>query len=127
MKGHFVLLTCGYSNTPGPVRPEHELERLMGGNHYLRSVAIHELEGDDDPRYTHLYMNERTWKEHALDDLLRTVADDVIRDVLFVGVREKCVYHPYDGGGDVVLESQLSRDSMKDKYTSWLSKHPEGL
>jgi hypothetical protein len=125
--GHFVLITAGYSDTPQPVRPENEIARLMEGNRKFLTVGLHELEGDNDPRYTHLYMNELVWESHSLDDLLRMIANDEIANVMIVGVKRGFVYHPYDGGADIILESGAERDRMRRKYSAWLSKHPEGL
>jgi hypothetical protein len=62
-----------------------------------------------------------------MNDLLTMIADDVIANVLFVGVKQGFLYHPYDGGADIILASQVERDRMRSKYAAWLSKHPEGL
>ncbi len=125
--GHFVLIMVGYSDTPEPVRPEKELDHLMSSNKELITIGIHEMEGEDEPNYWHLYFNERKWTEHSVDDVLKMVADDEIANVLFVGTKNRCLYHPYDGGADIILESGKLRDMMKEKYSAWLSKHPEGL
>ncbi|HEY9882153.1 MAG TPA: hypothetical protein V6C98_00955 [Thermosynechococcaceae cyanobacterium] len=123
----YLLITVGYSKTVIPVRPEKELGRLVATNRHLLSLAIHKLEGEGDPNYRHLYINERVWIEHSMDDLLKMVADDEIANVMFIGVEQKCLYHPYDGGADIVLESEAARDILKKRYSAWLSNHPEGL
>ena len=125
--GLFVLITAGYSDTAEPVRPEKELLYLISSDKELITIGIHELEGEGEPNYWHLYFNEKHWTEHSLDDLLKMVADDGIENVLLVGIEKKCLYHPYDGGADIVLESGQLRDLMREKYSSWLSIHPEGL
>ncbi len=125
--GSLVLITVGYSGTPEPVRPEKELDNFTSGNNELITIGIHELEGEGEPNYWHLYFNEKKWKEHSMDDLLRMVADDEIGNVLLVGIGNRCLYHPYDGGADIVLKSGEMRDLMRENYSAWLSKHPEGL
>ncbi|MEU8403165.1 hypothetical protein AB0C28_49000 [Nonomuraea sp. NPDC048892] len=37
------------------------------------------------------------------------------------------LYHPYDGGADVILTNTQERDTLKAAHTDWLSKHPSGL
>ena len=37
------------------------------------------------------------------------------------------VFHPYDGGADIVLASREQRDELKKKHNEWLSTHPEGF
>jgi hypothetical protein len=122
-----VLITVGYSDTPEPAPPEGELDHLISGNKELVTIGIHELEREAEPNYWHLYFNERVWVEHSMDDLLKKVADDEIENVLFISIEKRVLYHPYDGGGDIVVESEQKRDLMRAKYQAWLSKHPESL
>jgi hypothetical protein len=37
------------------------------------------------------------------------------------------VYHPYDGGADVILTTNTERDQLRSRHTDWLSVHPSGL
>ena len=62
-----------------------------------------------------------------MDGLLELVARDTVANVLFVGTRQQCLYHPYDGGGDVLLPSRAVTDAMRARYTGWLPRHPSGL
>ncbi len=43
------------------------------------------------------------------------------------GDRAAWLYHPYDGGADVIARSSLERDGLAARYGSWLSDHPQGL
>lgn len=67
-----------------------------------------------------------SWKPKAFDVLLKSIANDEVR-AFFVSVDKKCLIAPYDGGMDFVLESVEVKDTYKNKYKDWLSKHPEGL
>lgn len=62
-----------------------------------------------------------------LAHLLRMVAEDVIANVLMVCVEKNCIYHPYHGGADIVLESERVADKMKKMYADWILSHPEKL
>ncbi len=46
---------------------------------------------------------------------------------MFLSESKKWIYAPYDGGADIVLQSEIERDEIKKKYVAWLSQHPEGL
>lgn len=89
---------------------------------------MHELEKDvSEPNYWHLFASEWAWRPGIFDDLLRLVADDVVADVMLVFDVAGCIYHPYDGGADVVMRSAASRDEIKTLHKSWLSTREEGL
>jgi hypothetical protein len=67
------------------------------------------------------------WQPRALDVVLRAVADDVLATPLLVSVERCRIVAPYDGGVDVIVESEELRDQLEGRYRSWLSKHPAGL
>ena len=67
------------------------------------------------------------WRPKALDPILLAVADDVLETPLIVGPQRCCTLAPYDGGVDLIVESEELRDQLKLRYASWLSKHPAGL
>jgi hypothetical protein len=59
--------------------------------------------------------------------LLRRVADDVITNVVPADTGLGWLYHPYDGGMDVIMSSSAERDALRDRHRDWLSGHPGGL
>jgi hypothetical protein len=125
----FVLITTGYSETNEPVRPEAEAKGLVSESEWFLSIAMHKLEDEVNapPRYWHFFMCEAVWRPGSKDRLLRMVADWELANILIVGVEQGCIYHPYDGGADIILSSERERDIKKKKYASWLSSHPSGL
>jgi hypothetical protein len=58
---------------------------------------------------------------------LRQVADDAIANVILADVGLRWLYHPYDGGMDVILSSSGERDVLRDRHRDWPSTHPAGL
>jgi hypothetical protein len=68
-----------------------------------------------------------SWRHPALDVILLAVADDVLETPLLVSTERRCVVAPYDGGVDLIVESEELRDELKARYASWLSRHPAGL
>jgi hypothetical protein len=67
---------------------------------------------------------EMDWETHGLDDMLRMIADDEVR--AFV-IASECLVAPYDGGVDVILKNQGTRDAFKRRFASWLSPRADGL
>ena len=85
---------------------------------------------DDDPgfeSYLHLYASHVRWSPGCVDPLLRKVADDVIANVLLADTDLGWLYHPYDGGMDVIMSPRTERDMLRDRHRDWLSAHPGGL
>jgi hypothetical protein len=68
-----------------------------------------------------------TWSSGQFDELIKIVADDQLRHVLFASCETGEAYAPYDGGADLFLVSTKRRNELKRRYEQWLSKHPEGL
>jgi hypothetical protein len=50
-----------------------------------------------------------------------------VANVLLADAGLRWLYHPYDGGMDVMLPSTAERDVLRDRYRDWLSVHPSGL
>jgi hypothetical protein len=122
------LVTAGYSETAQPIVPEH-IDLSLFPSTWSTSLPMHQIEGDDasDSRYWHLWTCAHEWRSGSLDVLFRLVADDRIANVLIVDPQQHHVYHPYDGGADVVVASQIERERFRTKYSPWLSTHPAGL
>jgi len=123
----YVLITTGYSDSAEPVRPCQQMETTKGSGKHLFTIPMHDLEGDSDPNYWHFFFSEMTWKGQSMDELLNLVADDVVSNVLFLSVDRHRLYHPYDGGGDIFVNSESHRKRIKQRHGAWLSSHPGRL
>jgi hypothetical protein len=122
-----LVVTAGYSDASEPREPCRLPE--TGAVHpdatYWTSVCMDEEPGSES--WMHLYASQLAWSAGCLDPLLRQVADDVIANVLLADVGLRWLYHPYDGGMDVILSSSGERDVLRDRHREWLSTHPAGL
>lgn len=76
-------------------------------------------------RWCHLFVNEGP--RSALDELFGLVADDRCSGVMILPLDLSWIYHPYDGGGDVIAHSSTQRDALREQFVDWLSAHPLGL
>ena len=133
------LLTVGYSENGVPIRameyPEDVSSELVEGFEEIdpdavlwRTLAIHEIEDDPDlSLYWHVYASRRVWSPRSLDRVLRHVARDEIANVMIVSEAGRWLYHPYDGGADVILESTRQRDMWKAHFSKWLSAREDGM
>lgn len=45
----------------------------------------------------------------------------------FVALDGQVIIAPYDGGVDVILKDEPTRDACREKYRDWLSAHESGL
>jgi hypothetical protein len=84
-------------------------------------------EEPDSRSYTQLYVEARAWQPGIVDDVLRPVADDEISGVILAPADLRWLYHPYDGGADVIASTAAQRDMLKEHHRPWLSKHRHGL
>lgn len=80
----------------------------------------------EDEMYFDIYVKTEKWKSGKRDKILKAIADDEIR-AMFVSPSNKCVIAPYDGGVDVIVNSNEKRDNLKSKYKDWLSDREDGM
>ncbi|MEO0472099.1 MAG: hypothetical protein AAF206_20905 [Bacteroidota bacterium] len=73
-----------------------------------------------------IFVKREKWQSGGKDELLRAIADDVVR-VMFICPSKNCIVAPYDGGVDVIVDSTDRRDALKQKYKDWLSATESGL
>lgn len=82
---------------------------------------------DDEAWFTNLFVSKLKNSPASLDRLLRLVADEGTADVFLTTAELNWLYHPYDGGADVIASSVEQRDSMRQEFADWLSSHSYGL
>jgi hypothetical protein len=121
------VLALGYSLTPHPLPPEH-IDQRDHSFEFLRTIPMHEADEDESfHNYWHIWLHAHHWQPHSLDRLLSDVANGSIANLLIVAPHQDVVYHPYDGGADVILKTPAERNQWRTTYRSWLSQHPSGL
>ena len=119
--------STGYSETETAVR-DPQLDELDPSAVHWHTMAKHELDNDPEyPNYWHLYAAQYQWSPGVFDPLLRLVADDVIANIMILSTTGGWIYHPYDGGADVILATTAERDGLKAQFSSWLSSRSDGL
>ncbi|MEY9904868.1 hypothetical protein ABIA35_001084 [Catenulispora sp. MAP12-49] len=120
-----VVITCSWSDTSRPVPRDSAVATAMPIADHWRSDDL-----ATDPGFhswQHHYASVTTLASTDLDRLLMTVADDMTGGVLIVGPGLNWLYHPYDGGADVIAESTDDRDRLATAFPDWRSPQPSGL
>lgn len=105
------------SSTPGSedvVQPGATRWRTIEGDDYLEGQA-------------ELYTSLMAYPSSSVDSVLRAAADWQLAWTIIGPPDLRWLYHPYDGGADIIAPSSIVRDHLKDKFAAWLSSHPGGL
>ncbi|MFD0539351.1 hypothetical protein ACFQY7_42060 [Actinomadura luteofluorescens] len=55
------------------------------------------------------------------------MADDELGHVIISPLDLRWLYHPYDGGADVIAPSVRERDGLKSRHADWLPTPPSRL
>lgn len=74
-----------------------------------------------------LYINKLPARSGWLTPFLRAVADEKLSYAIIVPASVAWLYHPYDGGADVVAPTVEVRDRLASAHPDWLSSHQSGL
>jgi len=121
------LLTTNWSEDQAPDGPPDDIRELHLSPLHWRTVAMHEVDGDTDPNYWHIFRSTITWVPGSLDNVFRLVAEDRIANVMVLDPASSWLLHPYDGGLDVILGTRDERDTMSIAFKSWRSRRSDGL
>jgi hypothetical protein len=94
----------------------------------LESIDLHKLNPNEfekgqfyNPRFS-----SQVWAIKKFDSLLRDIANDDLR-AMFISIENKSIIIPYDGGIDIFLKDETTKNIYKKKYKNWLSKRQDGL
>lgn len=120
----FILASTSCSGDAEPIRSP-KIEEMGLQQNFWQSIQVDEEAPGET--HCHVFIDFVRWKVGLLDALFRLVADDEISEVMLISVEGNFVYHPYDGGADLILKDSITRDRYKQKYVHWLSVRPDGL
>jgi hypothetical protein len=121
--GGLYVIAGYFEETAGLVgRPD---PRVHSGAVFWRAVQPDEHTYFEIPLHLHASCVPHT--QAALDPILRATADEGLVYVIIAPADLRWLYHPYDGGADVIATSERERDTLKHRHATWLSAHPLGL
>lgn len=111
-----VVVAPSWSESPQPDVDSRAIPGLGISGSYWLSLT------EDDEIWTHQYVGELTWRVGCLDRLLRLVATDKASGVIVTTPTLRWLYHPYDGGADVIVSSLEERQDLVARHPGWLPK-----
>lgn len=120
-----VLVTASWSSSREPVERKADLAEAVPTATHWTSVLTDD--SGPEPAWTHLWMSAARLADSNLTQLLLLVADWATAGVIITTSEMNWLYHPYDGGADVITATSAQRDQLRAQYHGWLSAHPAGL
>jgi hypothetical protein len=122
-----VLLTAVHSESPYAASRYAELVSLDPNAKPWRVVPERYAEVAQVWGHWHVSVSEWTWQPGTFDPFVRLVAMHEIANVMMVHPECRWALHPYDGGMDVILESNAARQRLKSAHREWLSARSDGM
>jgi hypothetical protein len=80
---------------------------------------------DDDDKLS-VQVTKKIWQINCFNSLLEDIANDVSL-IFFVSINNPVIFAPYDGGMDIIYQSETQRNFYKEKYKNYLSQRKDGL
>jgi hypothetical protein len=121
-----VVVTAAWSDEPRPAPRAAEVAGALPAATYWTSVVTDDsIPGEET--WTHLWASAARLHGEGLPRLLRLVADYATGGVIITTTEMGWLYHPYDGGADVIAASPGHRDELRRAHAGWLSAHRSGL
>jgi hypothetical protein len=74
-----------------------------------------------------LYVRSVGYPSVEFDTLLSAAAEWEVANVIVGPPDLRWLYHPYDGGADVIAPTMEDRDRLRTEFSGWLSSYPGGL
>lgn len=126
-----VLLVTGESFLEGftELHPLEEAKSIAGITFVLLdSIDLHKLSPEQyEPGQIYRPMfSKLIWQQNKFDNLLKEIATDELR-AFFISIDKECIVAPYDGGIDIILKDEETKNIYKIKYKEWLSTTQSGL
>jgi hypothetical protein len=80
---------------------------------------------DESTRFTPCFAEEK-YALNKFDSILKSIANDE-RRLFFLDPKSNRIIAPYDGGVDIIFESEGPLSIFRKKYENWVSKREDGL
>lgn len=77
------------------------------------TIELHKIrpKENENELYLDIYVKHINWKSNERNEILRAIADDEIR-MMIIYPKKNRIISPYDGGVDLILESEDVRNNM---------------
>ena len=111
-------------------KEKHELINFYPNLNFERSYSI-ELEKHFSNNFNNdeildVFVCEKKWNLNSYDEILKDIANDISR-VFFISLNNKIIVSPYDGGIDIIFNSETDKNIHREKYKEWISNRIDEL
>ena len=111
-------------------KEKHELINFYPNLNFERSYSI-ELEKHFSNNFNNdeildVFVCEKKWNLNSYDEILKDIANDISR-VFFISLNNKIIVSPYDGGIDIIFNSETDKNILREKYKEWISNRIDEL
>ena len=124
LSNKFIIILTKYSEAKEPGKLKGNLSKLFPFTKYWCSISRNE--DGDELSYWHLFACEILYSGSELDELLTLVMNDEVRNIMVVAEDMHAVFHPYDGGADIIFYTHNQGDAFKHLHATWLSTQANG-
>ena len=80
-----------------------------------------------EPSFVSFAAAQVLWRHGSFDAIIKAIARDKLSDVVFLSLRTRQAYAPYDGGADLFFLNRAGRNEAKRRFHTWLSDRADGL
>ncbi|MEL6195489.1 MAG: hypothetical protein AAFZ38_10640 [Myxococcota bacterium] len=123
MPDNLVVVSGQFLTQGDTTFPDEDLDALAGPFRYWQTLQD---PGDEFEAPMSLFVGSCTY-DGGREQILAKTATWQLANLFFCQPPTPVLYHPYDGGMDVIVEHAQFRDLLKETFRDWLSAHPEGL
>jgi hypothetical protein len=122
------VITWHWAESPVP-SPNvlKEQDSLYSAVHWKTLLEDPEETEPEFETYRHLFLSRHRLGGEVFNEILRAVSNDEIGGVIIAPQDLSWLYHPYDGGADVIVGSAGQRDTLKEHFKDWVATGPGGL
>ncbi len=93
-----------------------------------KPIALKSVKADRKPNeFFQAGFGKQKMRFDDLSEIFIAVANWRITHFFILNIQSKRLFAPYGGGVDLILESSVKRDELKEKYKNWLSSHAKGF
>lgn len=111
------VATSSWSASETPVARTSGLSDASPSAWYWQSLQLEDEPGLES--WQHLWASTLVGAPGSLDELFLLVADDLTDGVVVMGEDLHWLYHPYDGGADVIAASPEDCSALATRYAAW--------
>jgi hypothetical protein len=116
-----TIVVAAWTNTPDPSQVQWPTNFNESAHlNYWQTIDENASEDDSEFKsYRHLFIMELSWHDDAVNNVLKLAADNTLSGVIMFPKDISWLYHPYDGGVDIILKNGDKQGSLKQKYEEW--------